>query len=445
MSVQKQTHLEKIRLIREVLCLNASEQLPYTSSEYFHRHYESIMEMYQQLTESNMYVEKSASRPFVIYASYCVVADGLSEIAWRFVRLLREKGFTVCSFQYYVDNPKFNISRLRLLIQRAKQSPVFVYHGTYDMNLYSILDFLKIANIPTVGYLTWETTLLPTPFLKPFQLFDRIIVPSFFNKDTFDKSLTIKSSVVYHVFNPPTIDDQMILDKYASETTVFYTINNSNDTRKNFYDTVIWTIEWLQCQKEKRGSQKSQREYRFVVKGYPGECMQKIMAYVLERGYLSWVTIYADTFTEEQIAALHTQGGVFVSLTHGEGVGMNIIDAIQNGNLVIAPKFSGYVEYIGNEYPFWIKCSIQDIESVTYEHPDLSPTSYFKSPQKWSMVTKSNLFNALDILHRSLDVSVSHLLDINIVARRNIRYLTAKEQVISDYIRILHQVRKAAK
>jgi hypothetical protein len=431
-------------ILREVYCL-PDEHSVTTFKSILKDGSKTQMEFYNVLINASFFnsiwMNDQSETPVVIYANHRLVADGLSQIAKRFIKLLRAKGMTVCDFEYSV-NVIYNIERLKLIIEKVNDSSklLFLYHGTWNANLYSTLDYLKRVGIRKIGYLTWETTLLPELYKDTYRLFDSIFVPSEFNKVVFEKSVKTDCKIIPHIFSkcPQTVP--LLSQKYSTgryEMTLLI-LNNSNDRRKNFFQTCTWTIDWILFTLR---AHYSKRVFKLIIKGFKGQALEEIKKMIKSKDYEVVVDkvnilVIDDICSEEEIKDLHKRSHIYISLTHGEGVGMNVVDASLHGTIVVVPEFGGYVDYLGEDYPFYIETTVKEIGSP--ESYGLLPPlqrEIFHSPQKWAFVEKYQFFEKMDEVIQLYDHETEHkYIDHVSDTIRKVNYYTSHETIGERYL-----------
>ena len=442
-------------ILREVFCLSDDHSIA-TFQNILRENSKTQIEYYKYLVDLSLFcsvwkkqdLRSEESTPVIIYANHRINADGLSLIAKRFITLLRKKGVTVCDFEYSV-NSLFNIERLKLIIEKVDNPDnlFFIYHGTWNCNLYSILDYLRIVHVRKAGYLTWETTVLPQLYTDTYRLFDDIIVPSEFNKLVFERSLNIQCKIVPHIFSKSLDSNYLLSQKYlvARHEMVILILNNSNDCRKNFLQTCIWTIEWI-YQKVNSDEMSKKECYKLIIKGFKGQTIEEIKRLVKLKEYevvLGKVNIIIidEIYTEPEIINLHERSHIYVSLSHGEGVGMNVVDACLHGSVVVVPQFGGYVDYLGEDYPYYIETEVNPIGTPEF-YGSLPPLQkdIFHNPQKWAFVDKNSFFRKISEARQVYQQSTEKIYrDLVSDTVRKINYYTNQETVGNRYIT---QIRK---
>ena len=327
-----------------------------------------IFEIYDKLLKTSIFNEIIDKKsPFIIYANHDEKGTGLTEIAKRYISILRNKYNNVFDFSFTIFNVNYTAKKLSLLLQNLKefnQNVIFIYHGVCCEGLKEIIQFLNKNNVETFGYLTWETTLLPSACIDIYKEFQKIIVPSSFNKITFKKHFDNVTVLPHYWENTEnSFNESMNNSMNSTSELFFYMINNSDDIRKNFINTFLWTVNWIINFKNNCDHVNNKINVKFIVKGSKGTVIDEIGEFV-DKNNLNFVKVIKEFITREEIINIHVKSHIFVSLTHGEGVGMTIIDAIKYGSVVVAPKFSGYVDYIGYNYPYYVNTHLSEIKEI---------------------------------------------------------------------------------
>ena len=333
--------------------------------------------------------------PFIIYANHNEIDTGLTEIAKRYITILRTKHKNVFDFHFSIFNIHYTSQKISLLQKRLKefnQTIIFIYHGVCSKGLKEILQFLNKNNVETFGYLTWETTILPSDTISTYGEFQKIIVPSSFNKLTFNNHFSNVTLLPHYWENTENyFNESMNNAMNSTSDLVFYMINNSEDIRKNFANTFLWTVNWIVHFQNNCNHMNDKPKVKFIIKGSKGKVINAIEDFV-EKNNLKFVKIVKEFITRQELIDIHVKSHIFVSLTHGEGVGMTMIDAIKYGSVVIAPMFSGYIDYIGYNYPYYVETQITEIKEI---HP------FFKPPQKWAYVTQKDYHKTITyVIHQ---------------------------------------------
>ena len=136
-------------------------------------------------------------------------------------------------------------------------------------------------------------------------------------------------------------------------------------------------------------------------KGYNAEsityCQTEVKKILdLYPNHANIVVIY-DNLTENQILALHAYGDCYITLARSEGFGLTVFDAYNYKKQIIATGYSGYLDFLGPDYPGLINYKLIPVNHMngynnyyTHDHqmwaqPDLDDVKI-----KMRKQTKSN-------------------------------------------------------
>jgi glycosyltransferase involved in cell wall biosynthesis len=235
---------------------------------------------------------------------------------------------------------------------------------------------------PIVVHTVWETDGLPEHWPGLLNQADRVIVPTAWNRDVFMAAgVDVPVDVVPHVACDPTPGCGPDFLNLPDEVVVFYAISRW-DERKDpelivqaFLDAFTGDDPVALVVKTGRLTEIPPRDDwgrtspMFWTTGWQ-------VARLL-RNYPNppRILVCVDDWDARQIAALHTRGDCYVTLTHGEGWGVGSFDACAYGNPVIATGWSGHIEYLEGS-PLLV-----DFALVSVEHS--APASYSPA-QRWA-------------------------------------------------------------
>lgn len=250
-------------------------------------------------------------------------------------------------------------------------------------------------------------------WIQKAEIIDKIIVPSNFAKQGFDNT-------VYEVVNNKTGQSKELrcrkevevihypvksLEKDIDFETNFF---SQIKTEKNFLAIAQWsprkdielTIEGFikEFHDEEIGlivktnlknnsnmdREETKKRLEDLLSSYPDK---KCSVYLLHGG-----------LTEEQMNSLYTSDKVIclASTTHGEGYGLPLFEAAYNALPIIAPKWSGHVDFLTASYEGKVKyCAV----SPKYQLQDVAGTSVWKGVieegSKWCYVDEKSYRESL--------------------------------------------------
>tara|TARA_B100000287_G_scaffold127705_1_gene119746 strand:- start:7676 stop:9055 length:1380 start_codon:yes stop_codon:yes gene_type:complete len=148
------------------------------------------------------------------------------------------------------------------------------------------------------------------------------------------------------------------------------------------------------------------------------------------------IYLFYGTLTDEEMNYLYNHPKVkcMLSLTHGEGFGRPLLEATMTGLPVIAPNWSGQVDFLDSNLSLLIGGELQDIpDSVVWENILIKES-------KWFVVDEKNVFLALNYVFSSYDEvkrKAKELMDIN-RKRFSLEAMTEKFKDIMDMVISVH-------
>jgi glycosyltransferase involved in cell wall biosynthesis len=228
-----------------------------------------------------------------------------------------------------------------------------------------------------VAFTTWETDRLPEESVAVLNRYDRVLVPSHFNRAVFESSgVTAPIRVVPHIApDVPAVspdDRQQVDDRF-----VFYLIATWT-TRKAIPDAVEAFLAAFTAEDN----------VRLVIHTTPNDLVAQARSQADDHGVrnpdqtATWFTlahalagrseappIVLSTrhLVQSEVDALHLGGDCFVSLSRGEGWGLGAFDAAAFGNPVVVTGWGGTPEFLPPAYPY---CVDYDLIPTIDDPPD---------------------------------------------------------------------------
>jgi glycosyltransferase involved in cell wall biosynthesis len=226
-----------------------------------------------------------------------------------------------------------------------------------------------------VAFTTWETDRLPEGWLEILDRYDQVLVPSRFNRDTFVAAgLATPVSVVPHIARP--VRSPTRPAGPASDTFVFYSIATWT-ARKAVLDTVGAFVNAFKADDDVTLVIHTTAEDHVA----RGRVIRGVKPWVRNRES-TWFTLatalagHGDPprivlstriLDRAGVAALHTRGDCFVSLSRGEGWGLGAFDAGAHGNPVVVTGWGGTLDMLVAGYPY---CVDYDLTPTMLDEPD---------------------------------------------------------------------------
>jgi glycosyltransferase involved in cell wall biosynthesis len=237
---------------------------------------------------------------------------------------------------------------------------------------------------PVVVHTVWETDRLPAHWPGLLDRSNGVVVPTRWNRDTFlESGVHAAIDVVPHIACGPTIGDagNSLGLGLPDDAVVFYTIGRW-DERKAPALTVQAFLEAFTAADPvalvvKTTPFTDVRPLDDWGRGSPmyGTSSWEIARLLRDHPHPPRIELVVNQWDDRRIAALHTRGDCYVTLTHGEGWGLGSFDAGAYGNPVIATGWGGHLEYLeGSEL-------LVDYDLVPVDHN--APASYGPE-QSWA-------------------------------------------------------------
>ncbi len=250
-----------------------------------------------------------------------------------------------------------------------------------------------------LGYFAWETDAIPLSWPPMLEAMDELIVPSTFSAATVEKAVSTPVSVVPHMFEWSNADIQNAKGKQlrrglniADSTFVFYTIDEwvprkaLNNTIRCFLNT--FSKDDDVCFVVKTSIVGLDLDSEQVDRLMPSH---DIVAKIIDEYENPARVILLNRFmNEEGMHALHDLGQCYVSMTHGEGWGLNAFNAAHFANSVVITGWGGQLDFLDGDSADLIDYTLKPvIEYLGWE-------SYAR-PQNWAVADSSHASNLLKL------------------------------------------------
>ena len=225
-----------------------------------------------------------------------------------------------------------------------------------------------------VAFTTWETDRLPARSVGLLEHYDRVLVPSEFNRVTFAGSgLARPLAVVPHIARPAPNRTGPGTD---SGPFVFYTVATWTarkavlDTVEAFVgafgeaDDVVLVLHTSPEDHVARG--------RAARRGEAGDAKREqswftLAAALAGRTDVPRIVLSARQLDRAGVDSLHDRGDCFVSLSRAEGWGLGAFDAGGRGNPIVVTGWGGTLDMLPAGYPY---CVEYDLAPTTLDEPD---------------------------------------------------------------------------
>lgn len=293
----------------------------------------------------------------ITYVSACLDSSGYAEAARNNIVALHNADVDIDVVPISFEKDKADLGRMGLLVKTMinpdKRNDIRIIHATPPN-----FPHLLVSGKYNIGYVAWETSLLPEGWPELINRLNEVWVPSDHNVEVFRNSgVTIPIVKVPHTFdveNEP--DGPNVIQGLPEGCFIFYSV-----------------FQWLE-RKNPAGLLKAYlSEFRddenvaLVLKTfrlYPGEekdsdLIRKAIHELKIRTYFKKfprLLLISSLLSREQMAGLHKQGDCYVSLNRCEGFGIPLVEAMLAKKPVIATDYGGSKDFLLPSTGYPVKC-----------------------------------------------------------------------------------------
>jgi len=303
----------------------------------------------------------------LVYHGHPFDATGYGTAARAYVHALHRVGIDVAVRDLSRHAPQVRDELIESLTSRQLEPDFHLFHGIPPE---WAREAFRLSN--AIGMTVWETDTMPTQWCSTLNHVLETWLPCDFNVDTFGPQ---RSRPVFKLPHP--LMPRPPRDAAAPDADAFVGADRG--------DFVIYSIfEWQdrKCPEGQiaaylrafpdGGSMvyviKSNPSAHFVAKRTLGELRS-------QTGSRARVELRCETWSEEQIEALHRRGDCYLSLHRGEGWAYPLFDAVCRGRPAVATGYSGPLEYLSSDAHALVRCSPVAVRQ---------PYVYYHSRMKWA-------------------------------------------------------------
>lgn len=347
-----------------------------------------------------------------IYAPFGT--SGYSDAVLDYIYLITMNGGEVSFFptdlQGNVDlntakNIKYQIA-INCMYKEIVVDNVWIYTTPLVWESIVKIEKNKNKNVKTYGMYIWETDDLRAEVIHGMNnSVDVVLATSEYNVHIFKKYITKPLYCIHHVIRliSHDVNTNVIkansfltnLQKLSEDNFIFYVIAHWNP-RKDI-DKLLSAFTQAFSKND---------NVKLVLKtflhSHGDENNILLKTYIEEKYNNKNILPNFDLMTIEEIQELHKICNCFVSTSHSEGVGFSIVLAAMQ-NKVLAPKFSGYMDYVKDINP--IKYTIENVDlnyPPLYEEFEKYYPDY-KTNMKWVSVDTNDLIEQLRHMRNNVE------------------------------------------
>ena len=294
--------------------------------------------------------------------------------------------------------------------------------GTFDMSLQITIpnEWEKIAPV-NIGYTAGiETTKVAPVWLQKAGLMDKIIVVSNHSKDVFantvyqatnqqtGETLELRNQTPVSVVNFPVRDIKKKKVDLKLDCDFNYLAISQWGPRKNFDNLINWFVEENFDQEVGLVLKTSIKSNCRIDRQYAEQRLKNILS---KHGDIKCkVYLLHGDMTEEEMVGLYTHSKIkcLISTTHGEGFGLPFFEAASSGLPVIAPDWSGHMDFMsvtdkrnGKQNPLFstVDYTLQNVQQ------EADWDGVIQADSQWAFPEESSFKRRLREIRKDYDVA----------------------------------------
>ncbi len=227
---------------------------------------------------------------------------------------------------------------------------------------YSTRIFDKKINI---GLFVWEL-LVPRPeWDRSYRLFDHIITPSKFCADIFSFHSGLDVTVIPHALHNIHRSGESAAHNKSEEKQWLRNIHNARSSGKKIVGFIADASSGLKRKgldvllKAIENDVSTENPFHFVIKTHSFDTRDSDgLPYIGNKS----VQFINQMFSADEVTELRSELDVYVSPHRAEGFGLNIFESLSIGIPTVLSRYSGALELLGDDYPYYIEGTYSEIE-----------------------------------------------------------------------------------
>lgn len=224
------------------------------------------------------------------------------------------------------------------------------------------------SNAPAICYTLFETDRCPKGWIDPLMSMDKIFVFSEFNRKGWiqsgipeEKINALPQAVDSFLYNPDG-------PRLSIENKKGFTFLCSGDftERKNFEAVIEAFVN--EFKETDSVTLIFKCHYGGFTKKYRTECFNKLRSIAMNFNSTNppRILFWGDKVTDHAMASLYRTVDCFVLASHGEGLGMQYLEAIASGTPAIACDWGAQTDYMTSQNSYLVKSSLKYIDDPNY-------------------------------------------------------------------------------
>jgi hypothetical protein len=145
----------------------------------------------------------------------------------------------------------------------------------------------------------------------------------------------------------------------------------------------------------------------------------------LNERYKIKIKLFHGILLDDELYDMYSKCQLMLTLTHGEGFGRHLAEFMSTGGKLIAPKFSGYLDYASTSDNYLMDVDVDNV-------PDAVINKWILKDSKWANVNPNNIMKMFAWFNQLDDDFWNHRSDINIhaIEKNNMKSYKVLEEIL---------------
>lgn len=352
---KKYPNLSSNKLLRKFKII--AKRLLYKPSDVSFKNGENVFGLFPK------YKDKLTLKKGINVFGYFDASTGVANGAKLMNRMLHNIGVKTSIYSVNIDDN----SQIKKKLPGSESWDISLFHINADQtaNCIPYIDN-KLKTSFKIGYWAWELERFPSESLKNGKFLNDLWVPSSFVANSIERSCSFSPKIIPHPVTKHLSGDFGIKDKFNLNDcfNVVFTFDlNSYSSRKNPMGAINAYV--LACANKEF---KSNSSLIIKMSGHFNK-METLAKFdeLREKNKINAVII-DEVLTENEMHGLRNITNVFLSLHRSEGFGLNLIENMNAGNLVIATNYSGNKDFMNESNSLLVDFKLTPVKES--EYPD---------------------------------------------------------------------------
>ena len=299
----------------------------------------------------------------VTYYGHLFDASGYGRAARAYIHALHKAGVTLSVVDLMKHGRQVSDELVDSLLGRQLTPDFHLFHGIPSQ--WARLAF-RLPN--AIGMTVWETDTMPTQWRNVLSHVLEVWLPCEFNVAAFGRDLRTPLFTLPHALLPKSANGAAGAAservEAAPDDFVFYSVFEWQDRKcpAELIEAYLRAFHDVQ-------------DTLLIIKTNAAAAGPGAAAVAKARqqtGSPARVVVRAESWSDDDVEALHRRGNCYVSLHRGEGWGYPLFEAAGRGTPVVATGFAGPLDYLGDEPSTLVPYQLTPVrQPYVYYHPQM--------------------------------------------------------------------------